>query len=69
MVKLVRFPKEISEKILHHLKEIMKQKPYDLIIHEEPSDLTNAANLLNNVNQILQVISKDSYQQNWNFHN
>ena len=40
MVKVVRFPKEISEKILDHLKEIMKQKPYDLIIHEGPSDLT-----------------------------
>ena len=60
-VKIVRFPGDTSEKILEKLDDIIKEKPGNLIVHDETNDITNNVNLSTNVKKVFSKISRESH--------
>ena len=59
-VRMINFPGGTSEKLKDQLDDLIKGKPYDLIVHVGTNDITNNVNLLNNVKKIFRKVSKDS---------
>ena len=67
-VKIVNFPGGTSEKILEKLNDIIKEQPYNLIVHVRTNDLTNNVNLLTNVKKVFNEFLKNRHRHPSRFH-
>ena len=56
-VSVTSFSGGASEKIIQNVDDLLKNKPYEIVIHVGPNDIINVVNLLNSVKKIFPDIS------------